>query len=154
MNRHIKPEELEEKEPEDKTKLLSAYRPRHVTFDREYIRTSEQTPDNSEVRISDGFLCCPVCSDSNSPDVSTYLHHMAVTVYDRAEDTEETVRTRVTSGKGSISVIPSCHARNPSSRRGGVVIEFWCEHCGGTYELCFAQHKGMTIVKWREWAAY
>ncbi len=47
---------------------------------------------------------------------------------------------------------------NPSSRRHGVVIAFWCETCEGqatpegTHRedlwLTFAQHKGMTHVGW------
>jgi hypothetical protein len=37
---------------------------------------------------------------------------------------------------------------NPSSRRGGIAIRFWCEGCPFISELTLAQHKGSTEVEW------
>ena len=35
-------------------------------------------------------------------------------------------------------------------RGGGIVIEFWCEHCGSdkTMRLQIGQHKGTTYIQW------
>jgi hypothetical protein len=38
---------------------------------------------------------------------------------------------------------------NPSSRRNGVVIRFWCEDCDVISELTLEQHKGNTLLRWR-----
>jgi hypothetical protein len=43
---------------------------------------------------------------------------------------------------------------NPSSRRQGLAIRFFCEGCGGAdsddiIELTVAQHKGSTELAWR-----
>jgi hypothetical protein len=45
---------------------------------------------------------------------------------------------------------PSLRSWNPSWRRDGIAIEFCCEGCGSIGELTIAQHKGVTLVGWRE----
>ena len=35
---------------------------------------------------------------------------------------------------------------NPSERRSGVVVEGWCDLCGGRSALTLAQHKGRTMI--------
>lgn len=107
------------------------------------------------IKIEDGNLCCPGCGED-------YLHHYMVTVYDRKED-DPTTRV-VTVGGPSIQHwcgprmainlvshdVASERSGNPSSRRDGVAIRFECELCdAGPFELTFAQHKGVTQVKWR-----
>lgn len=82
-------------------------------------------------------LCCPACG-------GTHLHHEVVDVYDRKEDAHQGLHVRV---DGSLY---SDHdlSGNPSRRRGGLVVVFWCETCGATSSLAIAQHKGTTQLCW------
>lgn len=93
------------------------------------------------------ILICPRCQSSN-------LHHLDVTTFNRSEDVE-TVIVSATDGKTTkTNVLPNENSGNPSSRRDGLAIRFWCEHCGGQstdelMELTLAQHKGVTLLEWR-----
>ena len=93
-------------------------------------------------------LPCPRCG-------SDYLHHRGVTAFDRSEDAETVLRTSVGVGKTSVALVPQADSGNPSVRRDGLVIQFWCEHCNGgddgdsTIELTLAQHRGATEIAWR-----
>ena len=89
-------------------------------------------------------LICPRCANM-------HLHHRGVTVFDVAkEDAETAVRTEVSHGKSATRVVAN-NGENPSSRRGGLVIDFWCEGCGEEkpLQLTIAQHKGSTELSWR-----
>ncbi len=96
-------------------------------------------------------LRCPRCSGD-------YLHQGTVTVYDRGEDAKVTAVSTVQNGLVSNHIRPTEETWNPSSRRHGVVIAFWCELCHGQAVpegveredlwLTFAQHKGVTHVGW------
>lgn len=94
-------------------------------------------------------LCCPSCGDN-------FLHHRAVRVFNRDNDDETGVETFVFKEESHTRVSPCCD--NPSLRRHGVVIDFYCEHCGFgegrpddhvVGQLCIAQHKGHTGIFWR-----
>ncbi len=90
---------------------------------------------------------CPRCNADN-------LHHSTVTVFDRGEDAEMVTKTTVTGATASMEMAPSKEAGNPSGRRDGISIRFWCEGCGGDapddiIELTIAQHKGSTEIGWR-----
>ena len=87
-------------------------------------------------------LLCPRCGGE-------YLHHECVTVFNRSEDNEETVVTEVSAAMTITKLQASNEARNPSSRRDGLAILFWCEYCPFRHELTIAQHKGRTFVDWR-----
>jgi hypothetical protein len=91
-------------------------------------------------------LRCPRCAGPN-------LHHLGVTVFDRAEDAPVVIRTLVEGGKSKTDVVPNGDSGNPSSRRDGLAILFSCEGCGGDLadpiELMIAQHKGSTEIAWR-----
>jgi hypothetical protein len=93
------------------------------------------------------ILLCPRCQSRN-------LHHAKVTTFNRSED-EETVVVSSTEDKTTrTDVLPNHLSGNPSSRRDGLAIRFWCENCGGQsdddiIELTIAQHKGDTLVEWR-----
>jgi hypothetical protein len=93
-------------------------------------------------------LLCPRCGNS-------YLHHRGVVAYDRSEDAETVLKTSVEVGKTTVQLVAQADSGNPSSRRDGLVIQFWCENCGGgddgssVIELTLAQHKGETEVAWR-----
>lgn len=87
-------------------------------------------------------LGCPRCG-------AFLLHHIGVTSFDRREDAQQVVKTRIESGR--VNVDPEASGSgNPSTRRDGLVIDFWCEGCGDApIELCIAQHKGSTEISWR-----
>lgn len=83
-------------------------------------------------------LHCPHCDFE-------YLHHAAVTVFDREEDQASGMRVEVKPG-GRVAVDGDLK-KNPSSRRHGVTIELWCEGCNSVSALEIAQHKGNTQLR-------
>lgn len=87
----------------------------------------------------DGALVCPNCDD-------IYLHHGAVEVFNRRHEDGPTTAIHV----DGHAPTPGTPANNPSSRRDGVTISFWCETCGpDTFiTLTLAQHKGTTYLAW------
>lgn len=94
------------------------------------------------VWLDDNVLLCPGCSGNN-------LHHSTVTVFTRSQEDAKPVRTII----GNAEVITGAMlptGENPSSRRDGIAIGFWCENCSFQGELTIAQHKGLTLVEWRE----
>jgi hypothetical protein len=88
--------------------------------------------------FDDDWIRCAVCGKAYG------LHHDSVDVYMRVEDAAKGVHVRCKSGKG-VAIINDLSG-NPSSRRGGIVIGFWCENCGERSRLSIAQHKGHETV--------
>ena len=97
-------------------------------------------------------LVCPNCG-------SNYLHHYKVEVSDRGEDDEYVLYTSIRTGdypgcegsspySTSVKQITNTKSRNPSYRRHGLRVLFWCENCDIEPELMIAQHKGCTILEW------
>jgi hypothetical protein len=84
-------------------------------------------------------IACPHCGGG-------YLHHSAVTAYWRAaEDAHHGLRVE----SRPESVLTSMEmAGNPSSRRDGIEIQFWCDACQALPRLQIAQHKGNTELQW------
>jgi hypothetical protein len=100
----------------------------------------------------DNPLLCPVCKSDN-------LHHESVEVYHRVEDGSNVRVTSVTGDEFSSSIMPEKMSGNPSSRRGGIAVAFWCEQCHGEingnvpyyydmFLLQVIQHKGTTFLNW------
>ncbi len=92
-------------------------------------------------------LRCPRCGSQN-------LHHLGVTLFDRAEDALSVVVISVSGAVTETKVQTSADSANPSSRRHGLAVQFGCEQCGGgtdvdVIELTLAQHKGCTVIGWR-----
>ena len=95
-----------------------------------------------------GELVCPACGGS-------YLHHEEVTVFNRPEDDNQVVKTVV----NGVGVVVKTHAPiddNPSRRRDGLIIRFWCEGCSSRdqnpvkfFNLAIYQHKGVSYADWR-----
>lgn len=81
-------------------------------------------------------LLCPSCGFN-------YLHHDRVDVFERSEDATQGLHIAVE--EGGLSVGTSLKG-NPSGRRHGITIRFWCEGCKATPVLSIAQHKGNTYV--------
>jgi hypothetical protein len=110
---------------------LSAYRKRKKTVTR-YLGPIQTT-----------------CDDIRPDCEADLLHHSRVAVYDRNED--EFVITHTLVERGCVTSTRTSNERsgNPSDRRDGIAIQFYCEGCGRIRELTFAQHKGTTYLGWR-----
>ena len=79
-------------------------------------------------------LICPACD-------GTHMHHERVEVFEREEDA--VVGLHVTVADMQVTTDMSLEG-NPSRRRDGLAIRFWCEECGGKSLLTISQHKGNT----------
>jgi hypothetical protein len=88
---------------------------------------------------SDDWLVCPGCGHAN-------LHHHEVEVFARREDRETVALTINAIDSYTDDGFPE---DDPSSRRQGVAVKFWCEICKCLPELTVAQHKGSTSLGWR-----
>jgi len=85
-------------------------------------------------------LTCPRCGEQ-------WLHHGEVRVYSRPIEDGQEQETRI-SHYGRVFVDPYNKRDNPSARRDGLTIDFWCESCREGSTLTIAQHKGMTAIGW------
>lgn len=87
--------------------------------------------------MAEGFddLYCPNCSKG-------YMHHDKVEVFECAEDSDG---LHVTVDAGTVSVDRDLTG-NPSSRRHGLLVHFWCEGCEAKSVLSIEQHKGSTYL--------
>lgn len=110
---------------------------------------------------------CPYCG-------STWTHQNTVWIFNRCEDDDMTMVTRVwnptiisqdlemPSDMVRTKIMPTKMCPNPSSRRQGILIEFECEDCSmeqdpnnennyictdrNDFYCAVAQHKGSTIL--------
>ena len=115
--------------------------------------------EHFDVAIGDK-LCCPLCEQAFPDGRGSYLHQYGVEACFRDEDAQEGVHGYISDTNSSIDVAGVCGdaSRNPSSRRDGMIIYFFCEwHGQGTeadgtqdvvLELHIAQHKGDTWMYW------
>jgi hypothetical protein len=100
-------------------------------------------PDFSDSAV-DNAIECPVCGGNN-------LHHANVSVFDRVEDeVKTTVTTVAESGEVTVRTEDSAESLNPSRRRHGLLITFWCESNCEVPSLAVYQHKGSTYMEWGE----
>ena len=100
--------------------------------------------DERVIVDEDGLLYCPRCKEQLS-----YLHHGRVIVYERTREDGDNIVTVVHQGEKKRAVMPKdWPSSNPSSRRDGIAIHFYCE-CSFVGELTIAQHKGRTFLGWR-----
>ena len=81
-------------------------------------------------------LECPSCGGE-------YLHHDRLEVFECGEDAEHGTHVVVENGR---AVMDSNLTGNPSKRRHGLRIQFWCEMCDDRLEFTLVQHKGNTFV--------
>jgi hypothetical protein len=100
-------------------------------------------------------LCCPCCGDE------TGLHQFTTTTFMRArEDDQKTTKVTALNGNRDLSdeslitvqttILNSDDSLNPSDRRDGLIIKFWCENCPTIHELAIYQHKGATLIGWKK----
>lgn len=95
------------------------------------------------IKTENSTLLCPHCGEP-------YLHHAEVEVFTRHEDADMTLATTVGPFISTTEYVKSEDTDNPSSRRGGIQIRFWCEICTEDSYLTIAQHKGSTYVEWKD----
>jgi hypothetical protein len=116
-----------------------------------------------EVSTGD-VLLCPLCLVEYPDGRGVWLHQTGVEAFFRDEDHEEGVHGYIAGTESFISEGGDCGrtSRNPSARRDGLIIYFFCEWCseyGGaeegdenkpivTLELHISQHKGITEMGW------
>lgn len=96
-------------------------------------------PKFDELTFNTGYgaeLLCPHCGFN-------YLHHDRVEVFERGEDAKHGVHVSVADGNATMN---TDLAGNPSDRRHGLNVYFWCEGCDAVPVLSIAQHKGVTHV--------
>lgn len=93
--------------------------------------------------INDAFnLKCPNCG-------GTYLHHETVEVYNRA--TENHPQGLAITIRGQEVKQESSMDHNPSSRRDGIRIRFYCEKCPAHPVFLLSQHKGETYLEFTQY---
>ena len=101
------------------------------------------------VEIIDGELVCPLCG-------GRYLHQVKTSIFQRGEDETTCTRT-VVEGRNTQVTAYAHNSENPSGRRQGMVIRFECEQAGDhvnpntPLELLVSQHKGNTLMVWRDY---
>jgi hypothetical protein len=93
--------------------------------------------DRGNIRM----LVCPMCTSTN-------LHQTDVAVFGRNEDDDQVRVTTVTENGVHEATIANNLSLNPSPRRYGLRISFWCEICEKTPDLAIYQHKGETYIEW------
>jgi hypothetical protein len=85
---------------------------------------------SKEIRIEDmggaSDLLCPRCG-------ADLLHHFSVSVFDRSEDAETVVLTKIE--KTTVSMMLTDNSANPSSRRHGVAIRFGAKAVGAISQM-------------------
>jgi len=95
------------------------------------------------------------------PNGHDTVHHSRIDVWERGED--ETRGLHVSVGEDGVHVDPKAdvehrqgQAGNPSPRRHGLTVWFWCEQCGkdNAFGLDLSQHKGETFLAYHpeEWS--
>jgi hypothetical protein len=93
------------------------------------------------VCAGEALLLCPRCHDTTS-----YLHHGAVRVYERREDSPTAIRTTVADEELYRDL--ACPDVG-TGRRHSLEIAFTCEQCDLDAWLVVYQHKGQTFITWR-----
>jgi len=81
-------------------------------------------------------LLCPACGGN-------YLHHTRTEIFDRVA--EDSGGLHIQANGRSLHIDTSL-LRNPSRRRDGLIIRFYCEACPVISELTVVQHKGNTLL--------
>lgn len=77
---------------------------------------------------------------------SDFTHHGDVEVYVRDREDGESQITLVNAKSKKTALMRDELDANPSCRRNGIRIWFWCECCHEDFSITMAQRKGMTYV--------
>jgi len=102
-----------------------------------------------------GILLCPICNFE-------YTHHSRIEIFDRGlidDYVKEGLHVVVDEcgksdndkvhGKKTV-VVNDDVSDNPSGRRNGLRINFWCENGEHHSQLVIAQQKGCTHIYWEK----
>ncbi len=90
------------------------------------------------MQLSDPAIC-PHCGFD-------FLHQEKVEVWFRDEDADMALHTIC--GEGITFFTEDSSLGNPSPRRDGIVVSFFCESCDAKSHLMIYQHKGQTFIEW------
>lgn len=91
----------------------------------------------------DSILLCPSCGEHNLHQEKVFIYTKFTDDYD--EMSGYTIEANQETGTNTTIIGTK---ENPSSRRCGVRITFWCEHCDVKPELTIAQQKGSEYIEW------
>jgi len=116
------------------------------------------------VYAGNDVLLCPLCLQEYPDGRGVWLHQTGVEAFFRNEDAGKGTHGYIADTESFISEGGDCGrtSRNPSARRDGLIIYFFCEWCSGygepeqgdenkpivTLELHISQHKGVTMMGW------
>ena len=105
--------------------------------------------------VDHSIMSCARCN-------SDYLHQYKIEVFARQEDQEKYTSYTVYNGEphpdtssqerkclGLVVDQDKPQPLNPSDRRQGVNMHFWCELCGHITKLSIGQHKGCEYLEYR-----
>ena len=112
----------------------------------------------------DDVLLCPLCLKDYPDGRGVWLHQTGVEAFFRNEDSWKGAHGYIAHTESFLAVNGDCGrtSRNPSARRDGLIIYFFCEWCSEygepeqgdenkpfvTLELHISQHKGVTEMRW------
>lgn len=99
---------------------------------------ARRAPVGDYIETREDWLKCPDCKES-------YLHQGKVEVFNRIED--DTHGTHCVVERDEV-IVDRDISGNPSSRRQGILISFYCEVCEKVRKLSIVQHKGIALIKW------
>ncbi len=98
------------------------------------------------------ILKCPHCKGE-------HLHHIEVKLFNRKEDSSkglyiksvveqplDDLGFRTTPMQDGVEIKTILPIGNPSARRSGMIVYFYCEECGKKSRFSLAQHKGSTYM--------
>lgn len=86
----------------------------------------------------ENILMCPHCGE-------IFLHQYKTEIFDRDEDEVKGLYVKTDRNDGII--VKKDLEGNPSKRRDGLRVHFFCEICQASCALEIYQHKGQTFVK-------
>lgn len=88
----------------------------------------------------ESILICPHCGD-------VFLHQYKTEIFDCDEDEIEGLHVITDRDADNKIIVKKDLKGNPSPRRDGLKIHFFCEMCSAKSALDIYQHKGQTFVK-------
>ena len=93
-------------------------------------------------RSLEGEINCQHCNGDS-------MHHVKIDIFDCDEDKtcDMNFSLKLKTFGGKFTKPVDNNVVNPSSRRGGIVIQLQCESCHEISYLKIVQHKGITIFK-------
>lgn len=98
------------------------------------------------VRDDDSYLVL-ICSGCGGD----CTHHEKVEIFNREEDSSVGTHAVI---EGSKVDVDDNLDHNPSGRRHGILIHYWCEQCETKSVLTISQHKGWTLIENKPYAQH